>query len=294
MKHYYKDPSAINVKEGDESGMVIIRYMILNSIRRINMLMKGRYGQTPDIILCCDGRENWRKRVFPPYKARRALKKREDRFDWQYIMQCGNAVAEEINEFMPYQVLRHESLEADDLFAAIAQGMHNEYKIVIVSEDKDMSQLLRFNGVEQYKPISDRWAEIEDPVKYTQRMIYRGDSDDDVPNFLSDADTFINPSKRQRKLTEVQLSKWIDNNFTLDEVIIDLQNSKRIAEDDVDTIRKNYKRNKALIDLTSLPSQWAKEVIRYVTHAPTKDRSKVFDYFISHNLSNFASQLGEF
>ena len=52
----------------------IIRHMILNSIRMYRARFNKDYGE---VVLCSDAGGNWRKKVFPQYKA--ARKKTRDK-----------------------------------------------------------------------------------------------------------------------------------------------------------------------------------------------------------------------
>lgn len=46
----------------------LIRHMILNSIRMYRSRYVDEYGE---IVLACDGPNNWRRSAFPQYKANR-------------------------------------------------------------------------------------------------------------------------------------------------------------------------------------------------------------------------------
>ena len=68
--------SIIVNKELDED---MIRHMTLNSLRMYNSKFKEEYGQ---MILACDGANNWRRSYFPQYKANRRKCRDDSYFDW--------------------------------------------------------------------------------------------------------------------------------------------------------------------------------------------------------------------
>lgn len=47
----------------------LLRHMILNTIRALNMKFKNEYGE---LVIACDDKNYWRKDIFPYYKAKRA------------------------------------------------------------------------------------------------------------------------------------------------------------------------------------------------------------------------------
>ena len=73
---------------------------------------------------------------------------------------------------MPYPVLQVESAEADDIIATMVERYSSE-KIMIVSGDKDFSQLQRYKNVSQYSPITKKYIKVGDPLSYLFEHIIR-------------------------------------------------------------------------------------------------------------------------
>ena len=69
---------------GSEIFSDMLRHMIFNNIRMLNRKFKEDYG---DLIFCCDGYNNWRKKVFEHYKANRRKQREENpqNIDWQSL-----------------------------------------------------------------------------------------------------------------------------------------------------------------------------------------------------------------
>ena len=61
-----------------------------------------------------------------------------------------------------------------------------------------------------------------------------------------------------------------------------------------DEVKRNYQRNRKLIDLTYTPDELSKEIIDTYNEAPFGDRSKLLNYFIQKRLKNLTESIGEF
>ena len=53
----------------------LLRHTILNTIRMFRNQFTKDFGE---MVICCDGKDNWRKKVFPEYKANRIKNREED------------------------------------------------------------------------------------------------------------------------------------------------------------------------------------------------------------------------
>ena len=83
---------------GDEINEGYVRHMILNSIRNYNKQYKEEYGE---LVLCYDGGKNWRKSVFPEYKANRKKNREESSLDWGQIFDWIHGIKDEVRENFP-------------------------------------------------------------------------------------------------------------------------------------------------------------------------------------------------
>jgi hypothetical protein len=119
----------------------------------------------------------------------------------------------------------------------------------------------------------------ENPDRYLKEHIFRGDTSDGIPNVLSSDNTFTD-GLRQTPLTKKKISSWMDHLF-----------------DDVapnDEVKRNYQRNKKLIDLTYTPKELSNDILMTYQDAPYGDRSKLLNYFIQKRLKNLTESIGEF
>lgn len=258
----------------------LVRHMILNSLRSYRRMFFQEFGE---LVICCDS-HSWRHDAFPYYKCRRAVTKTASLYDWDELDRLMKMVREEIRENMPYKVLQVPKAEADDIIGTLC-AEHGTIlggdPILIISGDKDFAQLHRFGNVRQYGPVQQKdFITVPNPEAHLREMIITGDPGDDVPNIFSDDDTFANKAKRQTPISKVNLSKWI--------------NSSPSAFCTTDKLRRNYARNKMLVDLTQTPAELQKGIIDvFETTTPAK-RSKVFSYFVSKKLRTLTESIGEF
>jgi hypothetical protein len=61
-----------------------------------------------------------------------------------------------------------------------------------------------------------------------------------------------------------------------------------------DEIKRNYQRNKTLIDLGCVPDELRTEILVTYKDAPENSRSKLLNYFIKQRLKTLTESIGEF
>lgn len=258
------------LKNIDEVNEDIFRYIVLNCIRSYVSRFRKDYGE---LIIACDSTENWRKDVFPYYKARRAKSREDSKVDWNKIFKSFNVVREELKEFFPYKVVEVPKAEADDVIAVIAQEASEP--VLILSGDTDFMQLHSKN-IKQYDVVRKR--HISTTIKtYLFEHILEGDVSDGVPNVLSADDTFV-LNKRQRPLTKKRKEFFLKNPL----------------EQYSTGEKRNFLRNKQLIDLNCVPEEIKINILEQYKELPVKNKSKLFNYFYDKKLMKFIDSIQEF
>jgi len=264
-----KSSSTIKVEED------LLRHMILNTIRGIVQYNKAEYGE---LVICCDNKVYWRKEFYPHYKANRKKDRDNSGLDWESFFVSLNKIKAEIMEFMPYKVVNVYGAEADDVIAVFVKQLHENEKNLIVSADKDLSQLQKYKNVKQLNPIAKKLINIDDPEEFLYEHIIRGDSGDGIPNFLSDDDTFVT-SKRQKPISSNKLQAWLKQKPE------DYCDEKMIA---------GFIRNRKLIDFDYIPDLIKKNVLESYNREFVKDKNKMFNYFVSAKLKNLMENIQDF
>ena len=258
-----------------DAGMV--RHMILNSLRMYRERFFDEYGE---LVICYDSKHYWRRDIFPQYKASRKKTRDSSSHDWNDIFEFLNAFKDEMIEFMPYKVLEVYGAEADDIIYTLTHEFETDNgKTLILSGDKDFIQLQRYKNVTQYSPITKKFIDGMVWNEYLDEHILRGDTSDGVPNVLSPDNTFVD-GLRQKPLGKKKIQSWVEHN--IEDVLPN------------DEVKRNFQRNKKLIDLTEAPPELFSEITKTWKEAKTNPRSKLLNYFIQNRLSDLMDCIGDF
>lgn len=269
---------AIN-KVNDED---MLRHMIINSLRMYRSAYKKDYGE---MVLACDGKNNWRRNYYPQYKANRKKSRDESGFDWTEAFRIVNKIREELKENFPYKVIHVDECEADDIIGTLCENSQEfgQYEdIMIISADKDFLQLQRYNNVSQYSPLLKKEYKETNPILNLTEKILTGDAGDGVPNVLSHDDVFVN-GERQTPLSRKKKDIMIES----------LSNANNIEHINTDWYR-NYTRNKKLIDLTQTPDRLKKQIIEeFNSQDQLKNKGLVLPYLINNNMKLMIESIEE-
>ena len=249
----------------------LLRHIFLNSIRTVKTKHKD-YGE---VVIACDDKDYWRKKVFPYYKAMRKKARDESSLDWNVIFESLHKFKAELREYFPYKVIQVPHVEADDIIAVLCKNFPNE-EIMIVSSDKDYMQLQKYPLVRQYNPITKKQMQCSNPAKFLLEHIIKGDSGDGIPNCLSSDNTFV-MGIRQKPITEKRIQQISSTIDSLDE------NTKR-----------NFYRNKSIIDFDEIPSDIEAQILDEYDNQDAGDRKKLFNYFIEYKLKNLMENISDF
>ena len=254
----------------------LIRHMVLNSLRSYSRKFKQEYG---DMVICCDNRTYWRRKVFPLYKANRKKDRDASTLDWGLIFDTMAKLRAELKEFFPYKVIDVEGAEADDVIATLVKMYSPSQKILILSSDKDFTQLQKYKNVKQYSPIMSKFIKTDDPIQYVREHILRGDKGDGIPNFLSPDDTFV-IGARQKVINSKKLKEWLE------------QTPETFCTND--SMLRGYKRNQMLVDLDFIPEEITTAIVEAFDAAKPSNRQRMLNYFIEKRLKNLIEVIDEF
>jgi hypothetical protein len=256
----------------------LLRHTILNSVRMFRNQFTKDYGE---MVICCDGKDNWRKKVFPEYKANRRKNREDDPTDWKTLFELLHEVREELTKYFPYKVMHIDDAEADDIIGVLIENLAQDDRLpptLILSSDKDFIQLQKYQEVRQWSPLQKKFIK-GDPVESLYDKTIRGDSGDGVPNILSSDDTFITEGKRQTPVTKKKMELW---------------RGKKPEEFCNEVMLRNYHRNKTLVDLGETPKSIRINILNQYDSQEAGDRSGLWNYFIDKKLKNLMDVIDEF
>ena len=255
----------------------LIRHMILNSLRMYRSKYKQKYGE---LVICTDGKDNWRKTVYPPYKFKRKDSRKQSSMDWNELFRITNMVLNELKEVFPYKVVEVDECEADDIIGVLCKNTQEFGKyepVLIVSSDKDFAQLQSNGNINQYSPILKKFIVEKAPRKQLMELILRGDTSDGVPNVLSNDNVFVD-GIRQTPLKQKVVDKLIHD-------------PKALGEE----VYRNYCRNRKLIDLEETPEELKKKIIyNYDNQEKKLSKDKIFNYLIEKKCRRLLEEIKDF
>lgn len=273
--------SNIMVQVGSHTDAIqpdLVRHMVINTIRSLKTKYGKEYGE---LVIACDDKKYWRREYFPPYKGNRKADREKSNIDWPVLFDTLNMIKQELKDHFPYRVIQVEGAEADDVIGSICMKygteLNSDSKILILSGDKDFVQLQRFGNVTQIDPVRKKDITTTDPVKFLQHLVLAGDRGDGVPNVLS-PDNCIIEGQRQKPLRETKIDELLKADYdTLTE-----------------EVKRNWKRNTMLIDLSCTPTTLQETILREFDAQADKSRDKMFNYFIQHKMKLLMESIGEF
>jgi len=260
----------------------LIRHFVLNTLRMYNKKFRKDYGQ---MVIACDS-STWRRQYFPNYKFKRRESRDKDEVEkanWEEIFRIITMVREEIQENLPYRVVKVDGAEADDIIGTLAMetqefGKHDD--VMIVSADKDFVQLQKYKNVKQYSPMQKKFVTEKNPNTYLFEHVLKGDSGDGVPNVLSGDNVFAE-GIRQTPVTRKKLDYWSEH----------AQDLQSVMESE---IYRNYMRNKKLIDLEEIPEELRTEIINTYESQEDTPKNRVMKYLISKRCKNLITDIEDF
>ena len=253
-----------------------IRHLVLNSVRNYRTKYKAKYGE---IVVCTDNMSSWRKQEYQYYKAHRKIKRekqKEDGMDWSALFQTINKIILEIDEFFPYKVVSVPHAEGDDVIAVLARNQHE--KNIIISSDKDFTQLQKYKTVKQYSPIQKKMLTVSDPYKYLKQHIIRGDKGDGIPNILS-ADDCIVEGVRQKPISKKKVALWMN------------EKPEHFCKNGM---AEKWERNRKLIDFDCIPDELVTAIMTEYEKEKTPKQGQLLNYFISKRLKYLMEHIGDF
>lgn len=181
------------------------------------------------IILCQEGKKNWRYDVYDDYKSNRKEAKAKNKLDFDTFYPMADDFCDKMKKYIPnvYQ-LKVEGAEGDDLIAVLTKWLTPAYEVICVSTDRDFYQLLKYNGYKQYNPIKRQYVQVINPERYLLEKIVVGDKGDGIPHVKPKVSV-----KTAADIVEAGLDDWLRN--------------------ESQQIRDNFERNKLLIDFDCIP-----------------------------------------
>jgi 5'-3' exonuclease len=290
-------------------------HILIKNILYINKTF-GSYGE---MVLAKDSKISWRKQFYPKYKEHRKKSREKTKINYTEFFAFVNEITKEFEEYFPFKILEVENCEGDDLIAVLAKEFYPKEKILIVSEDKDFKQLLRYDNVEIYRPVLKKFIDKTDLTSWILEHQFMGDIGDNVPKvvdnteFTQDFITFLKVKgldistvyefeelSISSKLYE-EYSEFISESNTKD--IVNIENKifkkmrfgpaayKKFCENFDANLnsnpmyKKNLERNKVLVMFDYIPDEIQRNILnKFNSLTNTHNTHTILDFLTKHSL----------
>jgi hypothetical protein len=258
-----------------EDDCDLLKHIFFNKLRYYKKTFGHQYG---DIVIALDGNDNWRVKAFPNYKVKRKKTREDSKVDWKKLYAISDVMKQDLRDLFPYKVIELPCCEADDIIGVLAKYINEP--TVIISNDKDFKQLLDYPNVSMYSPLAEALVKNEKPAhEVLIEHVLRGDSDDSIPNILSDDEVFVD-KRRQKSIYATYVAEFW---------------GRMLRGELTDEERRNWNRNVKLIDLNAIPKPIKQEILDQFTNYVIKgNRTLMMDYFILHKFKMLLPVIDEF
>lgn len=250
--------AAITTDPDDNLYFSFWKHLFFNSfLQTISQINPDR------VIVCQESPDNWRYDYYKDYKIGRAARRLNSKINFDKFFPVMNSFLDDIQKtFTNIIFLKVDRAEADDIISTVCLRELDTQK-VIVSSDKDFTQLIN-NVTHQYDAFKKSYVECLNPIREREIKVISGDRSDSIPPIKS-------------RCGPVTASKL------LSEGLQDL-----LASDE--EVRKNYDRNRILIDFNCIPSQYSDDIWQSYQNYPVKEIKvgTIFNFLIKHNLQKIA------
>jgi 5'-3' exonuclease len=241
------------------------KYGMLLSIRKL-----ARTFQPDRMIFCKESIDgNWRKAIYPDYKANRASERASSVVDFDKFFEINKKFLTGLEKCMKNaQFLTVPHLEADDLIALTVMNEPN-WEITLVSTDKDFYQLHSFKNFHQWDPIKEEYIQVLNPEAALMEKIVRGDRSDNIPSLKKGVG-----SKTFAKIYAEGLNEWLSLNM----------------------LQESFDRNTKLISFRCIPQEYKSQVKNIIEDFEKQpfDSREFFNFIIAEGIGAFMDKATEF
>lgn len=295
-------PSLRDNKYVTEEFTPFMLYRIIESIIEV----QDRFSNYGDVVLCLDGesKRNWRKALFPMYKANRAKERKESQIKFDEVFPVFNELIGQLALNSPYKVVRVPEAEGDDVIMVLARDLPGPH--MIVSSDKDLIQMQCYPGIKQYSPMTQKF--VTPATKHGDTMqewlvehVVLGDSTDNVIRVvdgLEFTEEYRNSLTEPKTEAEVRNGDW--GELALTDIFVKPRFGmatalKAIKEhggldswlDSDPRLRSNYELNSKLVLEAGIPDTVRKDVVGEYSKASAKTQLNEFKKFLAlYNISH--------
>jgi 5'-3' exonuclease len=231
----------------------------------------GRKLKADEIVLCVDHKLNWRKKIYPEYKATRKEDRDKSDVDWNAFFESFQEFVDQTAKNFPFYVLQVKYMEADDLAAMLAKTQQDVPKTIITS-DGDYVQLMRYKNVKIFDPMKSKYKKCDDPIRDLKIKCLMGDRSDNIPA--------IKP-----RVGAKTAEKFVEK----PELLKELFEQPGLGEE----YKENYRRNIRLIDLNRVPDKLFDYSLNKYENYELPNAKNIFTFLVKHKFRDLVNKIDE-
>lgn len=220
------------------------------------------------VIFAIDSKNSWRYSVYPEYKQNR--KDRATKVNIELFYPIMDEFLDDMAKlFSNMAFIKVPRCEADDIIAIMCKkGFSMHTKVVVLSGDSDMNQLLTLPNVKQYNPKDGDYVNCINPKTGLEIKIISGDSSDNIKGIKSR----VGP-KTAEKIVKEGLMTYLQ--------------SPDITDNERTQILERYKRNKTLIDFDFIPKDIEQNILNTYTlyNFSAMDKDVIKEFFKKNHMT---------
>ncbi len=241
--------------ETENPNIQLWKYNVIDSIYK----SMDKHDNVTDVILAVDSPKTWRKMYWPRYKESRKTKRDKSKVDWNVFHHELDNLLDEIQECLPFKVIKVENAEGDDVVAVLAMCGDD---VVIVSNDEDYLQLSS-EKIKIFNPTKGDYVKCDDVERFLQMKSLMGQPKDDIFNIKTPIDHPVGVRKpgfgevSAKKVIAEGLEQWL----------------KR------EKLEERYTLNRNLIDFNCIPNTIKSRIVNVYKGYKLADPSKIYLFF---------------
>lgn len=271
----------------EDNTFAFFKYLYLQ-----NLIKLIEHFEPTKVVIAIDSKMNWRKKVYPEYKAQRKANRDKSTVDFDVFFPILDDFMEDLKQtFTNIYFLKLDECEGDDIIGVLAKHFHlQDIPSIIVSTDRDMYQLQRYKNVKQFDPKNRKLAISINPIVELECKIITGDKGDNIPAIKPKCGPVTAASliKKDYVQTIRELEESIYEGVLNESSLTDEQKEQREHY-------KNYLRNQTLIDFEYIPDHIQFLITNSLnTYTIEKFNSrKLLNLIVKHRLSSFLDNIQE-
>jgi hypothetical protein len=279
----------VDIKQGGQPTEEYIRSLTLNTLRIYNKDFRRKYGE---MVITFDS-TSWRDLEFEYYKwVRRADRESEESdIDWGVVWEIFSKIQLELTRFMPYRTMAAVGAEADDSIGVMCR--YADEPTLIISNDKDLVELTKFEFVDHYRPYAKEMFVVEDPLRFCFDLIISGDKTDGIPSIKNPADFYVTQWKAKKAGEKHPPAKPVSKKWK-DELWIAYNTDPQTFVAALGEFKDRYAQNTKLVSLDYIPEDVVDRIKEAWFNTSNNSEATMIKYFRENRLQLLSKYIADF